>query len=138
MRQHHPDHNGNEKRAKEINAAYAILSDMKERKSYDDSISDKVGTMIGNFRVLEPIAEGGFGRTYKGEHNISKQPVCIKHCSMVAPEHCPNGHKLKTDNARIPYLTKCGYNVEIIWEHDIMKNLNRIMDDLCLKYNLIS
>jgi G:T-mismatch repair DNA endonuclease (very short patch repair protein) len=54
------------------------------------------------------------------------------------PEHCPNGHKPKTDNARIPYLTKCGFNVEIIWEHDIMKNLNRIMDDLCLKYNLIS
>ena len=38
MRQHHPDHNGNEKRAKEINAAYAILSDMKENHMMIQSV----------------------------------------------------------------------------------------------------
>lgn len=87
MRQNHPDRNGNEQRAKDINVAYAILSDLQERQSYDHMVQDKSGTLIGNYRVLEAIAEGGFGRTYKGEQLLTKEPVCIKHCSMVAPAY---------------------------------------------------
>lgn len=87
IRKHHPDHNGSESRTKELNAAYNILSDADKKNEYDKSIKDKKGTIIGSYRVLEAIAEGGFGSTYKGEHIVTKDPVCIKHCSMVSPAH---------------------------------------------------
>ncbi len=84
---HHPDHSGSDAKAKELNAAYEILSDSTKRRAYDKSSKDQTGTIIGSYRVLESIAEGGFGATYKGEHLITKDPVCIKHCSMVSPAH---------------------------------------------------
>jgi serine/threonine protein kinase len=84
---HHPDHSGNEAKAKELNAAYEILSDSNKRKKFDKDLQNKKGAIIGSYRVLESIAEGGFGSTYKGEHIITKDPVCIKHCSMVSPAH---------------------------------------------------
>ncbi len=40
----------------------------------------------GEFRVLSLIAEGGMGKTYKGEHILTGAPVCIKHCTDKAPE----------------------------------------------------
>jgi serine/threonine protein kinase len=83
----HPDNNGDENRAKDLNAAYEILSNAKKRKEFDKASQNKSGTIIGNYRVLEAIAEGGFGQTYKGEHLITKDLVCIKHCSMVSPAH---------------------------------------------------
>ena len=54
----------------------------------------------------------------------------------ACPDHFPNGKKPNYDNARVPYLTKCGYNVEIIWEHDIKKRLNEVIQTICLKYNI--
>jgi serine/threonine protein kinase len=87
IKKHHPDHSGSEAKAKELNAAYEILSDSTKRKDFDKEANDKSGTLIGSYRVLESIAEGGFGSTYKGEHIITKDPVCIKHCSMVSPAH---------------------------------------------------
>lgn len=84
---HHPDHSGSEDKTKELNAAYQILSDADKRKNYDKQSKDKSGTVIGSYRVLESIAEGGFGATYKGEHVITKDPVCIKHCSEISPAH---------------------------------------------------
>lgn len=41
-------------------------------------------TIIGQYKVIEKIAEGGFGTTYKAEHLRLGTPVCIKHCSKVA------------------------------------------------------
>lgn len=35
MVENHPDHKGNDERAKQINAAYALLSDDKKRAEYD-------------------------------------------------------------------------------------------------------
>lgn len=87
IKKHHPDHNGDAKIAADLNAAYAILSDDKKRSEYDQASQNKTGTIIGSYRVLESIAEGGFGQTYKGEHLITKDIVCIKHCSMVSPAH---------------------------------------------------
>lgn len=87
MKEHHPDHNGNEELAKQINSAYEILSDPKKRATFDKDKKKIKGTIIGNYRVLDPIAEGGFGSTYKGEQLITKSPVCIKHCSMISSAH---------------------------------------------------
>jgi serine/threonine-protein kinase len=39
---------------------------------------------IGNYRILEQLAEGGFGTTYKAEHLISRCPVCIKHAHQIS------------------------------------------------------
>lgn len=87
IKKYHPDHGGNEEKTKEINAAYAILSDSDKKKKFDKESQNKKGTFIGSYKVLESIAEGGFGATYKGEHTLTKDPVCIKHCSMVSPDH---------------------------------------------------
>lgn len=87
IKQYHPDHGGDEAKAKEINAAYDILSNTDKKKKYDKESNNHVGLTIGNYKVLESIAEGGFGSTYKGEHLITKDPVCIKHCSMVSSAH---------------------------------------------------
>jgi G:T-mismatch repair DNA endonuclease (very short patch repair protein) len=54
----------------------------------------------------------------------------------ACPTHFPNNKKPNYDNARIPYLTKCGYNVEIIWEHDIKERLDEVIKTICLKYNI--
>lgn len=55
----------------------------------------------------------------------------------ACPIHHPTAKKPQTDNARIPYLTKCGYNVEIIWEHDIKNDVERVIKNICLKYNIL-
>lgn len=34
--------------------------------------------MLGNYKILKVIGEGGFGRTYLGEHSILKKKVVIK------------------------------------------------------------
>lgn len=88
MKKNHPDHGGTNTLARELNEAYEILSDPSKKKEFDKKAKEKVaGTIIGNYRVLSSIAEGGFGATYKGEHLLTKDPVCIKHCSMISPAH---------------------------------------------------
>jgi G:T-mismatch repair DNA endonuclease (very short patch repair protein) len=54
----------------------------------------------------------------------------------ACPIHHPNNKKPNSDNARIPYLTKCGYNIEIIWEHDIKERLDEVIKGICLKYKI--
>lgn len=39
---------------------------------------------IGNYRILEVIAEGGFGKTYKAEHITTGSLVCIKHANNIS------------------------------------------------------
>ena len=54
----------------------------------------------------------------------------------ACPTHHPNNKKPNSDNARVPYLSKCGFNVEIIWEHDIKDKLDEVIEDLCYKYKI--
>lgn len=85
MLKYHPDKTGDEKIARQLNEAKETLFDSKKRSGYDDrlyGIDDN--KIIGNYRILELIAEGGFGKTYKGEHIILKEPVCIKHAHYVS------------------------------------------------------
>src|ERR1017187_5440150 len=86
-KKHHPDQGGKAKLLQEVVEAYEILSDSNKRKEFDQEANDQNGTIIGNYKILSEIAEGGFGCTYKGEHVMTKDPACIKHCSMVSPAH---------------------------------------------------
>lgn len=84
MKIHHPDKGGDDAVAGLLNEAYKVLSDPVKRALYDGvAESFGEGSIIGNYRVLKLIAEGGFGRTYKGEHIIVGEPVCVKDCSNV-------------------------------------------------------
>lgn len=42
--------------------------------------------VIGNYRILDKIAEGGFGITYKAEHTTLGSLVCFKHATHISPE----------------------------------------------------
>ncbi|MDO8599006.1 MAG: protein kinase [bacterium] len=80
---HHPDRGGDGEVAKRLNAAYEVLSDSGTRREYDRTRTTLQGTILGAYRVLERIAEGAIGVTYKGEHVLTGLPVCIKHCAWV-------------------------------------------------------
>lgn len=67
-----------------INDAKDILLDPVKRIDYDKSKAK--GKIIGNYRIIAEIAEGGFGRTYKGEHTSLGTPVCLKHASKISPQ----------------------------------------------------
>lgn len=88
MRECHPDvaNTLSGEHAKELNIAYEVLSISDKRCQYDKDRRSKVGTpkMIGPYKILGTIAEGGFGRTYKAEHSILKELVCIKDCFNIS------------------------------------------------------
>ena len=87
MKVYHPDNPGGDKAvAQKLNHAKAVLLDPERRNEYDKR-KDLNGVIIGDFRVIKFIAEGGFGRTYMGEHIWTKAPVCIKHCANVSPQY---------------------------------------------------
>lgn len=65
--------------------AFTIVGDPKKRKAYDKKRNNHDGKVIGQYRITEKIAEGGFGTTYKGEHIRLGTPVCIKHCPRISP-----------------------------------------------------
>lgn len=88
MKIYHPDLGaGNETAAKAINEAFRIISNSIERARYDNELNDFIGKTIGGYQIVERIAEGGFGRTYKGVHILLGEPVCLKDCSKVDPQY---------------------------------------------------
>lgn len=56
------------------------------RPHHRDEAKDQTGTIIGDYRLIEHIASGGFGSTYRGEHILTGQPVCIKDCHLISDE----------------------------------------------------
>jgi serine/threonine protein kinase len=72
--------------AKDLNEAHDILSDDLKRKDYDDERREKNPKIIGNYEVMNVIAEGGFGRTYKAKHRVNNELTCIKDCSNISKE----------------------------------------------------
>lgn len=46
------------------------------------------------------------------------------------PIHAPNGKKNHSDRARVPCLTKDGYKVAILWEHDILSNTQQCVQEV--------
>lgn len=85
MQKHHPDHGGDERKAAAVIEAYEVLSDPKKRFEYDRDRNARVPNKVGNYQILEMIAEGGFGKTYKAQHILTGEFVCIKHCNRISP-----------------------------------------------------
>jgi len=83
---YHPDKTGNDRVAKSIGEAYQTLKDDKVRRKYDREKDKGGGKIVGDYRIIDMIAEGGFGKTYRGEHILLGTPVCIKHASHVSPQ----------------------------------------------------
>lgn len=82
---YHPDNKntGNEKQFKRISEAFRILSDPDARARYENNLRDMARKVVGEYRILSKIAEGGFGQTYKAEHTVIGELVCIKHCHKL-------------------------------------------------------
>ena len=84
MKMHHPDVGASGVVAKDLNLAHEILTDSRKRKEFDRELNATDAKKIGPYTVQSVIAEGGFGRTYKAQHSILKELVCIKDCSNVS------------------------------------------------------
>lgn len=83
---YHADRNNNKKTTEllsNINEAYNVLSTESGRLEYDRVRNNLKGEIIGEYRILEKIAEGGFGTTYKAEHILTGKFACIKDCSQI-------------------------------------------------------
>ncbi len=80
MAKYHPDRTGNDERCQQIGEAFNVLSDAKARARYEKEFRNLGGEVVGEYRIVSKIAEGGFGETYKAEHVTIGEPVCIKHC----------------------------------------------------------
>jgi serine/threonine protein kinase len=86
MKQYHPDRGGDERIAQSLNNAFEILFDKDKRLEYDKDRDSLDGKIVGNYKILKKIAEGGFGKTYLGEHVSMGTPVCIKHENNISPQ----------------------------------------------------
>jgi len=75
-----------ESTARSLGEAYMILSDPRERRKYDEHRRSASDGAIGPYRLLNRIAEGGFGVTYKAKHVLLGELSCIKHCSEISPQ----------------------------------------------------
>lgn len=61
--------------------------------------------------------------------------VFIDGCYWHAcPTHHPTRKRPGSDNSRIPYFRAGEYNIECLWEHDIMEDVCRVMKSILLKY----
>src|SRR5215470_3415010 len=70
-----------------LNEANETLSDADKRRLFDESLNPPSGkaVRIGSYRILDQIAEGGFGVTYRAVHEFSGQLACIKHSINISP-----------------------------------------------------
>ncbi len=76
---------GDDRRLKLLNAAVDVLGDPKRRADYDQSRRPK-DNLVGEYRLIEKIAEGGFGETWKAEHVSNGKLVCLKYALNLDPE----------------------------------------------------
>ena len=80
MVKYHPDRGGDARYFKEVGNALEVLTDPKAKARFEHNARDMSGKVVGEYRILSKIAEGGFGKTYKAEHVVVGEPVCVKHC----------------------------------------------------------
>lgn len=88
MKKHYPNGiSGDDRVARALNEAHQTLTDPKLREEFEKGRKELRGKVVGDYRVLQHIADGGFGTTYLGEHILTGMPVCIKHCTRISPEY---------------------------------------------------
>lgn len=79
-------HNGGEKRVLQaLNEAFEVLSDADKKAKFDKERTPK-GKLVGPYKLLDKIAEGGFGETWKAQHTTLGTLACIKYALEVSPE----------------------------------------------------
>lgn len=86
----HPDHTpGYGDIVRQMNEAKRVLTDPDLRSAYDaELVKRRGGALEGKYRILEEIAEGSLGITYKAEHTaLPGNLVCVKHAKCVEPEY---------------------------------------------------
>jgi len=76
---------GDEEKLHLVSLAYNVLSDTGKKRAYAETY--KPDRVIGNYRIIAKIAEGGFGETYTAEHVVALEPVCLKRGFLSSPEH---------------------------------------------------
>lgn len=74
-----------DRKLRAIISANDIIGDASARAKYDSS-QQVTGKVIGGYKLLDKIAEGGFGITYKAIDITVDELVCIKHATNVSPE----------------------------------------------------
>lgn len=75
----------NDRMTRQLIEANEVLGDAAKRRKYDEAAKPK-GRVIGNYTLLDKIAEGGFGETWKARHNDLGSLACIKLSLEVTPE----------------------------------------------------
>jgi len=70
--------------AKKIKTALDTLTDDAKRDAHDKELRAQLENKIGNYKIIEKIAEGGFGAAYKAKHLLIDELVCIKHSLNVS------------------------------------------------------
>ena len=78
------EHYTDDKRMRLLNAAKEILFNPDKKAEFDNKKDLRKGKVVGDYTILEKIAEGGFGITYLAEHNRLKAKVCIKHALNIS------------------------------------------------------
>lgn len=78
-------YSGDQAKMKLLNEAKATLLNDSKKATYDLDRKPTGKRIVGDYRILAKIAEGGFGTTYKAEHVKLGNLVCIKHAINVSP-----------------------------------------------------
>src|SRR6185369_5758747 len=66
-----------------LNEAKETLLDPVKRLEYDKR-SYFLFKQKTEYEIEAKIGEGGFGKTYKGTHLLTKSAACLKHCSRIS------------------------------------------------------
>lgn len=80
-----PEQSGETDHIALLDEAFKVLGNPAKRAEYDRLLSKPLQRQIGNYQIMEQIADGSFGRTYKAKHILTGELVCIKQCSHISP-----------------------------------------------------
>lgn len=86
LKRFHPDANGDEDLFARIADAKSTLTDPARRATYDESLRENTRKVVGSYRIVRKMTEGGFGRLFEGEHLVTGIKACIKQNLNVSPE----------------------------------------------------
>ncbi len=89
LAKYHPDKTGLDELAKKLGEAKEILLDPVKRKNYDKALFSlgENEEVVGSYKLVRKIKEGGFGEIYVAEHMLLGEKVCIKKNLDVSPLH---------------------------------------------------